>query len=223
MSDPLLDLDLESCVEDESSVVLRKDERGVKLYDSTHDLPQLLQLLLLIHPRQDMDALYARFWRDALVIVLRHLKRAGHEQLARILAAELLVIASTVTSSINPITGVHTPPNVATARSMARDLKRLLHRSYSRGSLKPIDSQAPALLRLWCRKAEKALDPLTRPGAETLWRKLSDKRFPADLWDNLNTAKGARFRAKVFVAALNGCSSDSLNRTLQRSSQRSLR
>ena len=127
MSDPFSDLDLEGCVEDENSVVLRKDERGIKLYDSTHNLPQLLQRLLLVRPRQDMDDLYARFWRDTLVIVLQHLRRAGHEQLARILAAELLVIVSTVTSSINPITGVHAPPNVAMARFMAGELKQLRH------------------------------------------------------------------------------------------------
>ena len=203
------------------------DERSITLHESTRTFPDLLRQLLRVRPHEDMDDLYARFWRDALVIVLRQLGRIDkkqHEQLARILAAELLVMASRVTGSCNWITGVPTPPNVAMARSMAQGQKKLLHRSYSRGSLTPIDSQVPWLLRRWCRTAEKALDPLTRPGAETLWRELSQKkRFPAALWENLKAAKSARFRAKVFVAALNGCSPDSLNRTLQRSRQRLLR
>ena len=114
-----------------------------------------------------MDAFYAKFWRDALVIVLRHIKRAGHEQLARILAAELVRVTGTGTLfSFNPITGVQTPPNVAAARAMGQELKKLLHRSYSRGSLKPIDSHVPWRLRDWCRQAGKALDPLTRTGAD---------------------------------------------------------
>lgn len=209
----------------EDERLLRNDERSITLHDSTRTLPELLRQLLLVRPHEDMDDLYARFWRDALVIVLRYLGRIDkkqHEQLARILTAELLVMACRVTGSCS-WTGVPTHPNVAMARSMAQGLKKLLHRSYSRGTLKPIDSQAPWLLRGYLLTAEKALDPLTRPGAETLWRELSQKRFPAVLWYNLKAAKGARFRAKVFVAAVNGCSPDSLNRTLQRSHQRLLR
>jgi len=64
------------------------------------------------------------------------------------------------------------------------------------------------------------MKPLVRAAIEKEWRRLGGGRLPEDLWTKLEVSRGQGERARIFVAAINGCTVESLNKTLQRHRKR---
>jgi hypothetical protein len=183
------------------------DDYGkVRLYNAS--CPTLRDLLTKLRHTQAP----AGVWRRSLATTLR---RMGQQQdsLARVTAAEILTVTSTRSGSIRY-------PKSTSARAMLERLGAMERRQYSRGDLTPAAGHDPEVLELWLRGSAKLMKPLRRKDVEDEWHRLGGGQFPQETWTKLKASGSPGERARIFVAAINGCTVESLKKTLQRHRKR---